>query len=323
MNNKTIHTIVIGGLNTDIVALGANKILRAGEYTYAKTLKIGPGGKSRNIAQMLATIVGKNKVAMVGKTSKDPFGLWKPPIEALKMSGVNIDSIKIESFEKTQQYPAIALIPVDKDGRNQIYVLPGITESFSSKDIDNSNQLFDKVKNNNGYLILSLELPLKTAIYSIKKANKLGIKALLDPGGMDEESDYAELLSQKIFLIKPNEHEVKTLTGITVDGFETAKKAAKELIKKGTENVFITIGEKGGYLFSNTLEVQVPIPKINLGSVKDETGCGDQTIAALAAALIAGKNITDAAKIGILAGSLQFSKAGIIPVTKEELSKYL
>lgn len=118
VSKKDLSIIVIGGLNTDIVAVGARKLLKAGEYTYASELKIGPGGKSRNIAQMTAMLSGKNKVAMVGKTSKDPYGLWKIPILALKKAKVNTDFVTITSFKESGQFSGIALIPVDKQGKN-------------------------------------------------------------------------------------------------------------------------------------------------------------------------------------------------------------
>src|SRR5579862_3904974 len=119
--HKNIHTIVIGGLNTDIIASGVNKIIGKGEQTYGKRLQIGPGGKSRNIAQMIAILSDKKTVAMIGKTSIDPFQLCKPPVQALEKAGVNIDFVQQLAFEETKQFPAAALISVDKNGNNQIY----------------------------------------------------------------------------------------------------------------------------------------------------------------------------------------------------------
>lgn len=317
LNNSSI--IVVGGLNTDIVALGVKRLLKSGERTSAKELHIGPGGKSRNIAQMIAAIVGRRKVMMVGKTSKDPYGLWRPPITALKQAGVNTDYVKIVSFKESGQFPGIALIPVDTSGKNQIYVASGITDEFGPEDIDNADEIFEIAAKNNGFLVLALEFPLKTAMHAIKKANRLGINVLIDPGGAEEDEDYSELLKQKIFLLKPNEHEAKILTGIEVQDGETAKQAASHLLKQGVENVFVTLGDKGGYLFNKDLSEHIPVPSVKPSSIKDETGCGDQTMAALAAALHDEKDILTAAKIGILAGTLQFHKAGISPVTKHEL----
>jgi len=322
-NLNKITIIVIGGLNTDIVALGAKKLLASGELTYVEKLHIGPGGKSRNIAQMIAALSNRKNVAMIGKTTNDPYGLWRLPLDSLKTSGVNTEYISIDSYEKTKIFPGIALIPVDTKGRNQIYVFPGINDQFSPNDVEAANELFKSVAADNGLLVSTLELPYKTVLYAFKKANSLGIKVLFDPGGIDENQNYQELLSQNIFLIKPNEHEAKILTGITVSDKNSAKKAAEKLLSMGVQNVFITLGGKGGYFFNKDIQEQIPVPKISNGKFKDETGCGDQTMAAFTVALNEGKHIVEAAKIAILAGSLQFYSPGIRPVTRKALAKYL
>lgn len=323
MSLKDLSIIVAGEINTDIVALGAKKLLMPGEHTYADKLHIGPGGKSRNIAQMIAVLKDKECVAMVGKTSKDPYGLWKLPIDSLKKSNVNTDFVTIVSFEKSGKFPGIALIPVDTKGRNQIYVIPGITNDFLPKDIDSAIKLFQAVAINKGIFVPTLEMPYETVLYATAKANKLGIKVFLDPGGINEEQSYEELLKRKIFLLKPNEHEAKILTGVNVTDGKSAREAANKLLAHEIENVFITMGGMGGYLFSRSLESHIPVPKVEAGRTKDETGAGDQTMAAFVFAISQGKSVEEAAKLAILAGTLQFYKPGISPVTQEELNKYL
>lgn len=323
MKNQ-ISVIVPGALNTDITVLGAKKLLSAGEYTTARELKIGPGGKSRNIAQMIAALIPKNKVAMIGKTAKDSYGFWKVPLNALKKSGVNCNYIKITSRAKSaKEYPGIAVIPVDTRGKNQIYVIPGISNSFSPADIDRARKIFMQAKKNSGLLIMSLELPLTTAIHTVKKANEFGIKVLLDPGGIDENKNYQQLLKNDIFLLKPNEHEAKTLTGIPVTDFVSAQKAARKLLNLGIKNILITAGSKGAYLFNKKTQEHIPIPKLNIaGNVKNETGCGDQAIAAFAFALLKKYDPLEAAKLSVLAGTLEFHTPDIKPITKSQLLKY-
>ncbi len=80
-----MKTIVIGSLNTDLVATGIKQFPNVGEHVYGKELLIGAGGKSRNIADMIAHLAPKNTVAMVGRTIKDPYGLWKLPMDALAL----------------------------------------------------------------------------------------------------------------------------------------------------------------------------------------------------------------------------------------------
>jgi ribokinase len=308
--------IVLGSLNTDIVATGLKRFPKPGEHVYGKELVIGPGGKSRNIADMAAHLMEPGAVAMLGRTTQDKYGFWQMPIDALHRAGVNTDYVVIDTT--SDKLPGIALIPVDEKGNNQIIVLPGISDDFSPEDVDAAGVLFEEVAKNNGYLALTLECPLPTAHHAIQKAKSRGLKIVFDPGGIESDTKLDQLLDG-IYLIKPNEHEAKILTGVEVTDFDSAKQAAQELHKQGIENVFITHGINGAYLFSGNLQKHIPIPDIEAGDEKDETGCGDQTMAALCAFLQDGKPLEEAAELAVLAGTLQFYRQGIQPVVKQEL----
>ncbi|MCD5383087.1 PfkB family carbohydrate kinase [Candidatus Gracilibacteria bacterium] len=321
MKNK-IKLIVPGGLNTDIVGIGVPKIVGKGELAMGGVCKIGPGGKSRNIASMASLLLGENEVAMIGKTSKDEFGLWKKPVESLEKNGVNTDFIKILDFEETGKMPGIALIPVDKDGNNQIYSIPGINEDFCEKDIDDAEEIFEIAGNNGGAVAYSLEMPFKTVLHSMDKAKKFGLKNIFDPGGMEENFDYSELFEREIFLIKPNEHEAKMFTEIEIKDFESAEKSAKIFFEKGVKNVLITAGINGAYFFSEKTKKHFKIPEVEDSEFHDETGCGDQTMATLCAFLSKGYNIEKAIEIAILSGTLQFHKAGIGEIKISDIEKY-
>ncbi|MFO0970748.1 MAG: PfkB family carbohydrate kinase [Candidatus Saccharimonadales bacterium] len=316
-----MKTIVIGSLNTDLVATGITQFPKPGEHVYGKELLIGPGGKSRNIADMIAHLASENSVAMVGRTVEDPYGLWRQPMDALAKIGVNTDYVNVLEYELVNKLPGIALIPVDQHGNNQIFVLPGVSDDFSTDDIDAASELFEIVATNNGTLVLTLECPLKTATYAVQLANKHCLKVMFDPGGIEATTELSELIAAGIYLMKPNEHEAKILTGIEVTDFETAKKAAQKLREQGVENILITAGVNGAYLFTNDIQTHIAIPDIKASGEKDETGCGDQTMAALCALLQDGAAISEAAQQAILAGTLQFHKRGVQPVAKQELKE--
>jgi len=97
-----------------------------------------------------------------------------------------------------------------------------------------------------------------------------------------------------------------------------AKKAADKLLEKGIENVLLTVGRNGAYLFNKGVEKHIPIPQLAESKVKDETGCGDQTTAALCAFLEKGKSVEKAAELAIRAGTIQFHRMGVQPVRKED-----
>ncbi|MBN2366197.1 MAG: hypothetical protein EH225_09390 [Calditrichaeota bacterium] len=309
--------IVPGGLNTDVIGFGVPKIIGSGELTLGGELKIGPGGKARNMAQMTAAYLGPDKVAMIGRSSKDPLGLWKYPVDSLRHAGVDITFVKITDFESGgNKYPGIALIPVDRNGKNQIYVLPGVNMDFSPADIREASILFEN-RDHNKTLLMALEMPKETALEAIHKATENNIRVILDPGGISAPID--EFLNEKLFLLKPNEFEASIITGITITDFASAGQAAKCIQKRGVKNVLITHGARGGYLFTEQGNHYIPVPSLSDSGIRDETGCGDQTTAILAAALAEGSDLFSAARLSILAGSLQFQRAGIDPVERHIL----
>jgi ribokinase len=217
------------------------------------------------------------------------------------------------------KYPGIALIPVDREGRNQIYVLPGVNADFSPADLDNADILFQN-QNRTKMLMMALEIPLETARYAIQKAHAEQIRVVLDPGGISKPID--EILDEKIFLLKPNEHEIEILTGLKVTDFSSARMAAEVLLKKGVQNIFITHGSRGGYLISPHITEHVEIPRLSLSGPKDETGCGDQVTAIVTASLAEGQDLLIATRRAILAGTLQFYRSGIQPIEREILDRY-
>lgn len=99
MNKTSTRAIVVGGLNTDSVAAGVDSLLGPGELTGSGDLFIGPGGKSSNVARMSARLLGPERVFMIGKPSRDPYGLWEVPVKALREAGVPPDHVVVEEPE--------------------------------------------------------------------------------------------------------------------------------------------------------------------------------------------------------------------------------
>jgi len=316
--NTGLKIIVPGGLNTDLIGLGVERLLGPGELTLGGTFHVGPGGKARNMAQMAAAWLGPGQVAMIGKSVRDPFGLWKVPLDALQEAGVNTEAIQILDFEQAgRKFPGIALIPVDPSGRNQIYCIPGINNDFLPADIRAAEKIFSHAANS-AYLMLALEIPMETVKASIESAKRHGIRVVLDPGGISPEAEN-NLPLQDIFLIKPNEHEAEILTSIPITGLESALEAASRLLSRGVQYVMITHGAHGAYLFGEGISKHIPVPEISDGNIHDETGCGDQVTATLTACLTEGMSVGQAAEVAVRAGTMQFHRKGIQPVRKSDL----
>lgn len=319
MTLENLSTIVIGSINTDIVGLGFPSLLGSGEIGYGERVLIGPGGKSRNIAQMIAALSGSGKVAMIGRTTQDPFGLWRTPVDALISAGVDCQGVRFVRFDPDGSWPGLALISVDCQGKQHIYVIEGVNSQFSPEDIEVNDQLFRAASQNDGCLVATMELPVGTAIYGIEKAKRHGLKVLLDPGGMRCGVDYSPVVSSDVFLFKPNEQEAEIITGGRVTDLKSAKRIAVALTKLGPQNVLLTMAEQGAVLANADGVTHIPVPFVNGGDARDATGCGDQVMAAICSSLLDGKSVIDACMLAVRAGTLQFYREGIVPVRELEL----
>jgi ribokinase len=318
-----ISLIVIGALNTDIICDGLDQFPRPNDPVYGGNLVIGPGGKPGNIASMAGWLAPAGTVAIISKTVQDVHGLWQHPVTGLKKAGVNTEFVTVLKNTETTRQPSVALVAVDKQGNNMCFVMPGISQDFNEEDIDKATHLFEAVAKNKGILALTLECPLLTTRHAIAKAKALGIRVALDPGGVVEGVDITDLIHEQPYILKPNEFEAKIITGITVTDFETAKQAAGKLKQLGAQNVLITHGEQGAYLFGDDTPMHIPIPDIQADDPKDVTGCGDQSMATLCINLLANKSLKEAAEAAVVAGTLQYHRLGIQPITKEELDAQL
>lgn len=316
----SLSALVIGSFNTDIVGFGFPTLVKQGEIGYGTKLKVGPGGKSRYVGQMLAALLGQGKVAMVGRTTQDPFGLWRPPVDALIEAGVDCSGIRFVRFDKETGWPGITLIAMDEEGKKHTYVVEGVNSELSPDDLLQSDHLFRAVARNKGMLILSLEIPFGTAIFAIQKAREHNVKVMMDPGGARTGVDVASLVNNDIFLLKPNDEEAEKITGIQILDDKSASEAAKKLLSMGPQYVLLTRGKDGAVLASKDGEKLIECPRIGQSKAGDATGCGEQSLAAMCASLYRGKDIVSAANTAVLAGTLQYYREGVIPISEKDLA---
>jgi len=90
-------------------------------------------------------------------------------------------------------------------------------------------------------------------------------------------------------------------------------------LSKGIQNILITHGSEGAYLFNREVSLHIRIPPVEETGNHDETGCGDQVTAIVASCLAEGRDLIESAELAVRAGTLQFYKAGIQPVSRQEL----
>lgn len=117
------------------------------------------------------------------------------------------------------------------------------------------------------------------------------------------------------FLIKPNNHELGEIFGVTLTTRESVIPYAKKLQERGARNVLVSMAGEGAVLVAENGEVHMqPAPK---GTLVNAVGAGDSMVAGFVAGWTQKKEYRHAFHMGISAGSASaFSE---LLATKDEI----
>lgn len=119
------------------------------------------------------------------------------------------------------------------------------------------------------------------------------------------------------FLIKPNNHELGEIFGVTLDTRKEVIPYAKKLQERGARNVLVSMAGQGAVLAAENGEVFMQdAPK---GTLVNAVGAGDSMVAGFVAGWEEQKNYRHAFHMGISAGSA--SAFSDLLATKEEIQK--
>lgn len=81
---------------------------------------------------------------------------------------------------------------------------------------------------------------------------------------------------------------------------EEIVEGAREIIKKGVENVMVTLGGNGAVLITKNEVYRATFPKVQ---IKNTVGSGDSTIGGFAYGIAEGKNLEESFKLGVACGT--------------------
>ena len=298
--------LVIGSLNIDMV-MRVDHMPAAGETILCDGMKLVAGGKGANQA-CAAGRLGTD-VTMLGAIGNDSHGEMQR--DSLQRSGVDVSGLITKESVST----GTAFITVNKEGNNSIVVVQGANAQFTPEDIEAHRDLLEECE----IVILQLEIPMDTVLYAVKLARTLGKTVILDPAPVPEH--FPEELYQYVDIIKPNESELSRLTGIA-DAQNHLEEAVQIVKDHGVRNVLVTLGGDGVYLDTeNEPPVHIPAKKVE---VVDTTAAGDSFTAALAAMLLEGKTLKEAAEFANQVSAIVVTREGAqdsIPTLQEVLEK--
>ena len=189
-------------------------------------------------------------------------------------------------------------------------------------DIDDKaiSALFEKLDklSDGDTLILAGSIPssLPSDIYQriLERLSGKKIKAVVDA----TKDLLLNVLKYKPFLVKPNNHELGEMFGVTLKTDEEIEKYARKLQDMGAVNVLISMAGDGAMLIDEYGKMhRCGVCK---GTVKNSVGAGDSMVAGFIAGSLQG-DYEYALKLGTAAGGATAFSDGL--ATKEKISELL
>ena len=283
--------VVIGGSNIDMI-IHCDRLPVQGQIVAGRQFAMTSGGKGANQSIAIARMGGS--VSFITKIGNDLFG--KQSLELYQSEGISLDYV----FSDPDLPSSIGLIMADSLGEKYISIAQGAILNLSIEDIDKARPAIEQAD----LLLMELEIPLETAEYVTKIAAKNNVTVILNPSPVQMIS--SDLL-RRVRIIIPNKTEASLLTGILVNDWASARKAADSIHEKGIETVIVTLGSKGVLVRDNGLYYEIPAMKVE---TVDTTAAGDTFCGVFCVGLCEGLSIDDAARMANRAAAISVSRLG-------------
>ncbi len=285
----------IGSLNVDLV-VRVTRMPGTGETVTGHALERHLGGKGLN--QALAAARAGGDVALVGAVGTDDGGTWMRT--ELGAEGVDLTAVStIEGASGT------ALIEVDASGANRIVVIPGangwLTADYTSEQVRRLASA--------RIALAPLEVPPAAVLGALRAAHDAGMRTILNTAPVPPDGLPEGLLAVTDICIA-NEHEASLITGLDVDGIESAYAAARALRDLGAGSAIVTLGAEGAVWSTPEAEGHTPAYPV---TPIDTVAAGDAFCGVLAASLADDLPWEVALRRASAAGALATTIAGAAP----------
>jgi ribokinase len=281
--------LVLGSICIDLAAFSA-KAPTAGQTIIGDDFALVLGGKGSN--QAIAAALAGSKSTLISCIGQDLFADFAK--DSLSAFGVATDHVKAVPGPT-----GIAHIRIDAAGENNIVVVPLANSKISEQQIDAAMEHSDA-----DTLLIQLEIPWALNQRAISLARAKRMRVILDPAPAQQLAD-ADW--QGIDIVTPNESEASAITGIAVQGVESAAEAGKWFISRGVGAAIVTLGAKGVALVTTEGSQHFPAPSV---LAVDTTAAGDAFAGYLGAGLSEGKSLENAIDLAVRAASISVTKVG-------------
>ena len=268
----------------------------AGETLPGGEFASGHGGKGSNQAVGAARLGAD--VALLTAVGDDAMGHGARQLWAEE----GVDAAAVITVD--QAATMVGMILVEPTGENRIVIANGALDHLGPEHV----AAFEPQLADADIAIVSLEIPVATAVAALGTAHASGTPTLLNPAPAQAIPPEAW---RYIDVLTPNRSEAAILLGHAPDSDESAEELARQLRDKGVDTVVVTLGGDGCLI--HDAAGSRTVPAVAPRALIDTTGAGDSFTAALAVALAEGESIDAAVQFATRAGAHTVAVAEVIP----------
>ncbi len=278
-----MNVVNFGSLNIDHV-YAVEHFCRAGETIHTSGYTQNAGGKGLN--QSIAVSRSGQKVYHAGLLGPEGARL----AELLTDSGVDLRYLKHTSVPQGH-----AVIQVQPDGQNCIFLYGGSNQAVSPQEIDEVLAQLDA----GDYLLLQNEISNLT--YLLRAAVRRGLRVVLNASPISDELLHADLTGVDWLVV--NEIECAAMAGCddTQAGYETLRQRYPGL------GILLTLGSEGSVSWKDGTELRQCAYRVK---AVDTTGAGDTFMGYFVGCLAQGMDRQTAMQYASMASAISVTRPG-------------
>jgi ribokinase len=288
-----VNITVVGSVNMDLI-IALERLPLAGETLLGSRTTYALGGKGANQA-VAAARLGASSV-LIGKVGDDAFGAQIR--HNLAREGIDLTYLG----EATGVPTGVAVIML-VHGENTIVVARGANDMVTPEDVQHAQSAIAR----SDAVLCQLEVPLTAVEAALAAGRAAGVTTILDPAPAQRCPETILALAD---YITPNRHEARSLTGIAIEDYDDARRAAHHLLHYVRKGVVVKLGGAGALVVEAGEEHRIEGIAVE---VVDTTAAGDAFCAALGVALAHGVAFPEAARFANAVGALTVTRLGAQP----------
>ncbi|WP_028046600.1 ribokinase [Cellulomonas sp. URHE0023] len=279
--------VVVGSINADLV-LQVARHPHPGETVLGRDSVLMSGGKGANQAVAAARLGAR--VAMVGAVGSDSTA-------TVALAGLRDAGVDLTHVPTVPGTTGLAVVTLSQDAENSIVVIPGANLAVTVDAVDAARDVIVAAQ----VCVLQAEIPLPAVARAAQLAHDAGTRVLLNVAPATALPPGTLRLADPLVV---NEHEAAVILGRPID---SPADAAADLAALGIASVVITLGSHGAVVLEGGRLTSLPARMV---VPRDTTGAGDAFVGALAAGLVEGSTILDAAQQAVRVAAASVTRLG-------------